>query len=260
MVRSVIACALFFFVCNRLFFFAPSFFEGAACRLLSPLLVVQNSVFGAYKTHKETLKSEAQLRAELVAVRAERDQLRAGQIQWQTGQAYANSVQELLAFKTKYEQKPHCIASILIRTITDAQHSVLVDSGADQGLVPDMVAVYQNQLIGRVSEVWPKLSKIVLTTDKSCKVGALCVGSNVQGIHEGLCRVDESTVNHISHLVTVTDQDLVVSSGSGLVFPYGLALGVVSSVKSDGLHQHVAVRPLVDIRSIEKVWILQKKV
>jgi rod shape-determining protein MreC len=259
MVRPLIAFALFFFVCNRLFFFVPGMFESAAAWVVSPLLAVQTQIFGSYKSHQQTMQSEVFLRQEIEKLKAERDQLLAQQTQWQSIQAYANSVQELLAFKNKYEQKPQCIAAVVLRTLTDAHHSILVDCGAEQGVVPDMVAVYQNQLIGRVSDVWARLSKIVLTTDKSCKVAALCVQSNVRGIHEGLCQLDQSTVSHVSHLVTVTDQDMVVSSGQGLVFPYGLAPGVVTEAKSYGMHQQVTVKPLVDIRSIEKVWILQKK-
>lgn len=258
--KTLIAFALFFFVCNRLFFFVPGMFESTAAWVVSPLLAAQNQLFGSYKSHRDTMKSEALLRQEVAKLTAERDQLLAAQTQWQATQAYANSVQELLAFKTKYEQKPQCIAAVVMRTLTDSQHAILVDCGAEQGVVPDMVAVYQNQLIGRVSDVWDRLSKIVLTTDRSCKVAALCVQSNVRGIHEGLCTLGQSTVSHVSHLVTVTDQDMVVSSGQGLVFPYGLALGVVTAVQSDGMHQHVTVKPLVDIRAIEKVWILQKKV
>jgi rod shape-determining protein MreC len=260
MVRPLIALSLFFFVCNRLFFFAPSIFETGASYLVTPLLQIQQQIFGAYKRRCERKATQEQLMQTIAQLEQERDLLRATNVQLQATMAYATSVQELLAFKSKYEQKPLCIASIIMRHITDNAHYVIIDAGAEQGIVPDMVAVYQSQLIGRVTEVWPRSSKIVLVTDQSSKVAVLCVGSNIQGIHEGACHLHESTVSHISHLLTVTEQDLVVSSGQGMVFPYGLALGVITSVVPDGMHQNVVVKPLIDIRAIEKVWILNKKV
>lgn len=255
-----IGTALFFFVCNRLVYFSPTSVEMITAQLVYPIMKFQHQLLESWKKRAENRKNEAQLQEEIIVLRTERDALRAQITELQATTAYARSVSELLAFKTKYEQPPICLATIILRHVSDTAHYVLVDAGAEQGLQVDMVAVYQNQLVGRVAQVWQKYSKIVLITDSTCKVGALCVSSNIQGIHEGQCRLDQSTISHISHLLSVQEQEAVLSSGQGLVFPFGLALGVITTVTPVGMYQQITVKPLVDIRAIEAVWILPKKV
>jgi len=256
---TFIGCILFFFVCNRLVYFAPSGVETLLAQVVHPVLELQHRLLESWKKRAENKKSIEQLQQELLLTYSERDLLRAQVTELQATTAYARTVQELLAFKNKYEQPPVCLATIILRQLTDTAHYVLIDAGQQQGVDADMVAVYQNQLVGRVAEVWPKYSKVVLITDVSCKVGALCVGSNIQGIHEGECRLDRSTITHVSHLLPVQEQEAVLTSGQGLVFPFGLALGVITTVTPAGMYQEITVKPLVDIRAIEAVWILPKK-
>jgi rod shape-determining protein MreC len=135
---------------------------------------------------------------------------------------------------------------------------VFIDRGASKGVQPNMVALYKNCLIGRVSEVYPSYSKVLLITDKTCKIAALCGTTKSSGIHEGLNKKDYCTLNYVSHLCTLEEGELVISSGEGLVFPQGFGLGKIKSFTRKGLFYDVVIEPLVDLKNIEYVYIIQK--
>ncbi len=188
----------------------------------------------------------------------ERDELYEKNIALQSSCAYANEIQEVLDFKNRYEGYQVAIAHILTRHISRDGHYLLVDAGENKHIKVGMPVVYKNILLGRVAEVWPQYSKVILTTDRACKVAAVCVETNVHGIHEGMNTTQETSLAHVSHLLQLKDNDLIISSGEGLIFPRGFALGTIEHFELAGLHYKVTVRPLLDIHCLDYCSILQK--
>ena len=171
---------------------------------------------------------------------------------------YDHDIKELADFKKRYEESHGHIAQILMKHFSDQSHFFLIDIGTRQGIKPDMVAVYKNCLIGKVAEVYPFYSKVVLITDKTCKVAAYCAQTHASGIHEGSNQSEQTMLNHVSHLSVMKEGDLILSSGEGLIFPQGFALGNVMSCKPNGLLYTVHVEPLVDMHALAYCLIIQK--
>lgn len=69
---------------------------------------------------------------------------------------------------------------------------------------------------------------MVLITDKHSEVAAYTNITNANGIVKGINNPDECELIYVNHLLSVSDEDLVLSSGQGLVFPEGFCLGQVS--------------------------------
>jgi rod shape-determining protein MreC len=150
------------------------------------------------------------------------------------------------------------IAHILYRKITDQEHIIVVDKGSREGIVKDMVAIHNNCLIGRVDHVYPWYSQIRLITDKTCKVAAYCAKTGAKGIHQGCNKAADCDLAHVSHLETVEPEDMVLSSGAGLVFPQGFALGKVKTFQTDDLQHKITVEPLVSIDQIDYCLLTAK--
>ncbi len=157
------------------------------------------------------------------------------------------------------QQQPILLAPIVLRNITDESHFVLIEGGADKGIAVNMVCVYQNNLIGRVIEVYDHLSKVLLVTDRSCKVSAVCSKQKVPGIYEGANVCSRGKLCHVSHLYDIQCDDVVITSGEGLLFPRGFMLGRIAQAERVGVHYEIAVKPLVDIRAITALAILGTK-
>lgn len=201
--------------------------------------------------------SYAQLQQERDALQHELEDVRAQLVCLQSLLDYTQQIQEQIDFKRQQEISGP-IVQILMKQCTSQGHFFWIDAGASQGVVKDMVAVYRQHLLGKVVEVYPWYSKVQLITDASCKVAGYCASTNIHGIHKG-CNSERNTVlTYVSHLDTVHPGDQVFSSGEGLVFPRGLLLGHIVSVKPDGLYQQIEVKTDVDLQALRYCMLIDK--
>jgi rod shape-determining protein MreC len=237
---------------------APLFFSNLASYVAYPILLVQQRYIDPLKQIFVHKRERLELEAILAQLRTERDDLNARLTQIQAITCYTDDIQELVAFKKRYECLKAVVAQVLVKHISPQSHYFLIDAGSLQGVHKDMVAVYKNMLLGKVTEVYPQYSKVVIITDSTCKVASCCAQTKAVGIHVGSNEVSATQMHHVSHLATLQEQDLVLSSGEGLVFPRGFALGRVKQFQVDGLLYQVTVEPLCDISCIQYCYVLQK--
>lgn len=134
--------------------------------------------------------------------------------------------------------------------------SLSINAGAEEGVAVGMPVVTGGAvLVGRIAEVGPHTSKVLLLNDLSSGVAAFLQQSRATGLVKGqsdgsLCMVyipqeDEPQVG-----------DVVLTSGLGGALPRGLVVGQVVEVQKQdfALHQEAVVRPAVDYRRVE--WVL----
>lgn len=185
---------------------------------------------------------------------------------------YKEATKELTNFAERYKTDKAVLAQVLFKSFGDRMqmgapeekdadrplHFFLIDAGKNKGIVPNMIAVYKNCLIGRVTDVYPYYSKVTLITDKLCKVAAYCSKNGVQGIHEGVNDSLHTRLTFVNHLDTVEEGDMVISSGEGLIFPRGFGLGYIAKCEAENFSQAITVKPLLDLSRISYCYILQK--
>lgn len=229
-----------------------------ASYILYPILVIEHTTLDPIKTWYKRRMLAEELEKSLKQTEATCRALQQENIELQAALAHSNAVHDIAAFRNRYKTSHAVLAPILLKQFSDNAHYMFVDGGTNRGIEPDMVAVYKNCLIGRVAEVYRWYSKVVLTTDRACKVAAVCVRSGAQGIHEGCQDCSRTKLSFVSHLTKIKEGDLVISSGEGLVFPRGFALGHIQSYVLDGLHYIIDIEPLIDIRSLDVCYILGK--
>lgn len=249
---------LLFFVANRLFFFSPTALETISSYITYPLLVIQNSIIDPFKKRIERKATIEELSKQVAELQTNQEALVAENVQLQSTLSFIQNSEEVSDYKNRYEMSKGRLVHIIHKHIADDANYIFIDAGANQGIEEDMVAVYKNCLLGRVSKVYPCYSKIILTSDKNCKVATVCVTTNVHGIHVGCNQLYRTELSHVSHLLTLQQGDLVISSGEGLVFPQGFGLGMVESFEPVGLNYVVTVKPLLNVHCIEYCYVLKK--
>lgn len=195
------------------------------------------------ETAGELYNQLSELQQEVSNVRAQNIYLRAKM-------AYMQGIDELRKFNERYK-KEGIIARILARDFSEQSNHFYIDVGAQDHMEKDMVVTYKNNLVGRITEVYPWYSKVCLITDRHCKVAAYSVASKAHGIHEGSNKSEETSLCHVSHLAEAKEGELVLSSGEGLLFPEGLALGRIMSCQTKGFCKEITVKPLCDLKQIE---------
>jgi rod shape-determining protein MreC len=198
------------------------------------------------------------LQEQLSKAQAERDAVLAQNIELQGIISFAQETQELVDFKRRYNFSQALLAQVLVKNFSEQSHFFLIDKGSSSGAQKDMVVIYKDCLIGRISEVYPHYSKVVLISDQSCKVAAYCAQSKATGIYQGSNEEWAASLNHVSHLSSLEIGELILSSGDGLIFPRGFGLGKIKEYHTQGLFQQVAIEPLVDLHAINHCYVVQK--
>jgi len=225
-----------------------------------PWIVLQRNCVEPVRRWKEKRKTLAELSFLMDTYVKKNSELLAENIALHATLLNAKQVEELMGFTQRYKASCVCIAQVLLRKFLPESHFFLLDAGANRGVCPDMVVVCNNCLVGRVSEVYPYYCRVMLITDQLSKVPAVCVRTDAHGIYEGAQKIDQGNLTFVSHLSTLEQGDLVLSSGEGLVYPKGFALGTIESFTLDrlGLNYEIAVKPINNFKTIHYCCIIQK--
>ena len=258
-----------FFVFRHCTVVGSSVIETVSSCCLYPLLRVQQLIvepisrwLGCSVTIREFEKIVENLQKKYEVIFAENIALKAMH-------SYADETSELRDFNKRYALNHGCVAQVLARHFSSNNQFFLVDAGSSQGIKKDMVVLYCNAIVGRVAEVYPWYCKVCLITDSDCKIASFCLpyfakpskGSKkgVSGIHEGTNDANLTVMRYVSHLELVKVGDDVLSSGEGLVFPKGFALGKIISADKGELFYAIAIRPALDFQTLRYCTLIAKE-
>ncbi len=258
MAMGALIAAVIILMTTNFFIVAPGMIQQITSYLVYPILVMQRSCVTPVKAWFERRHTAEQYAAMLKQLEQEKQELAGTVIQLQSLLDYKADIQELVDFKQRYHCSQAFLAQVLVRNIAAQSHFFIVDAGASKGITKNMVAVYKNHLIGKVTEVYPYYCKVLLITDRACKVSAYCAGTKASGIYAGNNEDNKSTLLHVSHLATVEEGDMILSTGDGLVFPRGFALGTIKSYRRNDLLYDIVAEPMVNLREIDYCYLLQK--
>ena len=184
------------------------------------------------------------------------NELKADLILYQEGYLEAERLKKLLSIKDDYDY--HLISARVIgREQAALSKTILINKGTAYGLKAGMPVLAQPGLIGRVVDVSWHAAKVLLLIDESSNIDAIVQRSRVQGIIHG-AGSRGCVLKYVSKAQDVKENDVIVSSGIGGVFPKGLMLGVVSQVdrQESGLFLKIKVAPSIDFSKLEEVSVL----
>ncbi|OIN97341.1 rod shape-determining protein MreC [Candidatus Desantisbacteria bacterium CG1_02_38_46] len=134
--------------------------------------------------------------------------------------------------------------------------TLFIDKGEESGVTLNMVALLPDGVVGRIIEVSPKCSTVLLAVDRGSKIAAIVRETREFGVVEGM----ESFIqmSFFNRDIQVKPGDTVLTSGLGGTFPKGLILGKITQVKKGGLVPKADIEPAVDFNKLEEVFILLK--
>jgi rod shape-determining protein MreC len=198
----------------------------------------------------------------LQQVRRENEQLRRElgqlQIRLQQEQALARqsrTLQNLLelrarvAFTTTAAEVIGGGASPDFRTLT-------IDKGTGDGLRPDMAIIATSGVVGRVIMPSARASKVQLLIDRNAAAGAMVERSRAQGVVAGTGE-DKLRMEYVAGTADIKAGDVVVTSGIDGIYPKGLVIGQIESVRRGaGMYTSILIRPAVDYSSLEDVLVV----
>ena len=237
---------------------SPGILEKYSSYAVYPFLALHRAVADPFMQWMTKRRSVTELEQSLTIVQAERDELMAESIELRSKLRYQEDIKELNDSQNPFADAVVCNAQIIAKNFSPDSHYLLLDAGEAKGVTKDMVVIYKQCLVGKVSEVYPWYCKVIPITDRTCKVAVLGAAQKTTGIHEGKNNLTATQLNYVSHLEPVEIGDYLISSGEGLVFPRGLGVGQIATCTQDGLYHVIEVKPLVDLQAITYCTIIQR--
>ncbi len=160
--------------------------------------------------------------------------------------------------------EPATLARILSQDPYTMVRSVIIDRGTRHGVQVGNVAVYQDQLVGRVIRSDASSAQVLLITDPRLQISVFAQNSRAKGVLRGqqknLSLNRDLWLTHGEYFdrrPEIIPGELLMTSGLDGLFPAGIPVGRVRKVLDDrsGLFQSAEVEPLVEPHKLEKVWI-----
>ncbi len=203
------------------------------------------------------------LRADNAALRADVDRLTIENVRLREAAFAAQQAARLSAIAQTLPFES-VAAPVIARDPSNVLATIVIAVGTDQGVKAGHVVVSDQGLVGRVSEVGPNYSKVLLITDPSSTLSALVEGSRATGIVRGQYG-DALIMDWILQTEPVKVGDVVVTAGLGLgeelrsLYPKGLVVGRVLQVQNAeaAAYQRAIIGPAVDLRRLENVLVVR---
>ncbi len=136
--------------------------------------------------------------------------------------------------------------------------AITINKGSDHRLQKDSAIVTHQGLVGHVVDLAPRYATVLLLTDRRSAVDALVQRTRARGIVFGKSQ-DQLAFRYVSVREAVEVGDEIISSGLGDIYPKGIPIGTVVSVRPQryGLFYEITVRPAVEFRKLEEVLALE---
>jgi rod shape-determining protein MreC len=195
---------------------------------------------------------------EVLRLSAENRRLRSELVQLTEVRLENERLSRLLAFREETESQA-IPARVIAEDASSWFRTVLIDRGSQDGVREGMPVVVAEGVVGRVIKSASHESKVLLATDGSSAIAGLVQRTRARGICRGQGTL--LSFDFTMHWEEIEEGDLIVTSGTGGVFPKGLTVGTVSRVVSGGfgLFKSVEMTPAVDFYRLEEVLVLLKE-
>ena len=152
-------------------------------------------------------------------------------------------------------------AYIISTSSADWSNTFTINRGSNVGIREGMCAITAyGELVGLVSEVGVNYAVVKSVLDSSLEISATIAASGHSGMVQGGYASGQDgllRMNYLPSSATIRNHDQVVTTGS-TVYPRNLVLGHVVDAGFDdtGVAKFALVKPAVDVRSLEQVFIV----
>lgn len=229
--------------------------------MLVPMEKGVNSLGQWVNEQKERNRSVDDLLAEIEELKTENNQLKTKISSMENNLSELDSLRELLKMKEIYPDYDMVGARIISKDAGNWYHSFIIDKGSKDGIKKDMNVIYDNGLVGIVTEVSSNHSTVRAIIDDTSSVSGmisksteLCiVNGDLQMYADGLLEIEM-----ISKEAVVTAGDEVVTSYISDKYLPGLVIGYITEVSmdNDNLSQSGQLTPKVSFDNITNVMVI----
>ena len=167
----------------------------------------------------------------------------------------AQRLKVLLNFRDTHAQAPMLAAQVIGASADPTSHTLFINRGARDHLRNNMAVVTPDGVVGKLVEVFPSTSQVLLINDRESGVGVLFAGSRTHGVVKG-SGDPNPRMDYVVNDEKVKAGDTVLTSGDDRIFPKGLLVGKVADTKQALPFQIIHVEPAARLDRLEDVLVL----
>ena len=151
------------------------------------------------------------------------------------------------------------LGNIISLEVNHNRHLYILNKGKRDGVFQGQVAIDGDGVIGQIIDVGKYTSTLMLVSDIKSAIPVINERTGEHGIVMGQNNFDTLELLNVPKTHLLTRGDKLLTSGLGLVYPFGIPVGIVKDVKNipgeDFLK--VTVIPSADINKNHMVMLLQ---
>lgn len=172
-------------------------------------------------------------------------------------------LRELLGLSEKHTDYELEIANVVSWGGSGYGSTLTISKGESAGLETGMCAITESgQVVGLITETGTNWATVATILDTTSEIGAYIFGSGYTCIAQGTFELMDQGLLRASYLsssATIRNNDQLLTSGDGDIYPPGLVIGSVTDVGDDetNVAKYAIITPTVDLNSVEQVFIIK---
>jgi rod shape-determining protein MreC len=121
-----------------------------------------------------------------------------------------------------------------------------------------MAVITPDGVVGKLRDVFPHTAQVLELDDPSSGAGVILESTRILGILRGTL-AGGIQINNLTADSRIQPGERVLTSGGDQVYPHGLNVGTIESIKPDPEHQPytaIAIRPAAHLDQLEEVLVI----
>ena len=234
--------------------------SNAVGTVFSPVQSVVTKTFSGIKKGFKNIASAGDIAKENKKLKEEIFSLN-DQIRMLEGYKSENDrLRALISLKETRKDYNHEAANVIGIKSDEIESIITLDKGTKDGVNKNSVVFVPEGLVGVVIETGLNYCKVRTLYDSEISVAAVCLRSGDMGIVEtsGFSAKDKMcSMNYIDRSAKTVVGDVIETSGTGGIFPRGIAIGKITEIKEDSrnLTLSAIVKSDVDIFKLDNVLV-----
>ncbi len=226
-------------------------------KLTSPLVseasLIKNYIIGLsenFKDRKTLIEENKKLKREIFKLRV--NKLICSRIKLKNA-----ILKKMLNLESLYDFNGF-ICEVISKKFDVFSSSITIYCPKIKGLKEELPVISYNGLVGYIIHKNGFCGEVELITNSGVALSVINERKGIKGIAYGTGK-NLLNVNYIPQSEKVEKNDIFITSGDDKMYPKGIPVGIVVSVKKgEGIFQKVDIIPLVNFSNLEYVYILSK--
>ena len=152
-------------------------------------------------------------------------------------------------------------AAVIGNDHNDRFYSFTIDKGSTSGISVQDPVITADGLVGIVSEVFLTSARVTTILDVANNVSVYNLRTRDTGVVTGTIELSQNGLCKMTQIPRDSEAavgDLILTAGSGGIFPSGLVVGKISAIypETNGISLYAEITPMADIQSVRDVLVL----